>query len=155
MFVEITTRSLLVSAQSAAGMRYARDFPVPVPASTIRCCPSLKAFATARSISTCCERCSKPSIFFENTPPGSSTAANSSTSIRVSSASGSSGFARAGLPNSNSNPPSLSRRRLGWIPCLIKSCSTQRKGNSAAQPRPWLCCTNSAIRSIGNSASFS
>jgi hypothetical protein len=52
--VETTTRSEL----AAAGMRYARDFPVPVPASTSRASPRSRARSTASVIWSCSLRAS-------------------------------------------------------------------------------------------------
>jgi chromosome partitioning protein len=52
--VEITTRSEL----SAAGMRYASDLPVPVPASTMSPVPPSRADSTASAICSCSARAS-------------------------------------------------------------------------------------------------
>ena len=59
--VEMTVFSLLSAAHFAAGRRYARDFPVPVPASMTATPPSLNRRTTADSISRCPGRSSYPS----------------------------------------------------------------------------------------------
>ena len=51
--VETRTGVSFVRAQCIAGSRYARDFPTPVPASTIRCSRELNARTIDFSMSTC------------------------------------------------------------------------------------------------------
>ena len=53
VLVERTVRSPFLWAQRAAGSRYAKDLPVPVPASTTATPPSLKRVVTTSSISRC------------------------------------------------------------------------------------------------------
>ena len=57
--VETTAFLFCDFAHITAGMRYARDFPTPVPASTTRCFRSASASATATAISCCSGRYSK------------------------------------------------------------------------------------------------
>ncbi len=57
--VETTAFRFCCFAQRIAGMRYASDFPTPVPASTTRCFRSASASATATAISCCSGRYSK------------------------------------------------------------------------------------------------
>src|SRR5207248_8099001 len=64
--VEIITRL----PERIAGTRYASVFPVPVPASTIRCRRSVIACSTACAICSCPRRNSYAVCVRESKPPG-------------------------------------------------------------------------------------
>ena len=58
MCVDTTTFFLDATASRMAGTKYAKDFPTPVPASTIRCDRAAMASATASAIASCWGRAS-------------------------------------------------------------------------------------------------
>ena len=84
MFVDITTLSIFTLDHSTAGMRYARDFPIPVPASMSAHDPSLKDSHTYSTISFCPSRSSKPGIVLLKGPPFDISAFNFSASTGLS-----------------------------------------------------------------------
>jgi len=59
VWVEIMILRRFSRPKSNEGIRYARDLPTPVPASTTRCWPSLRERAIALAISCCSRRYSK------------------------------------------------------------------------------------------------
>ncbi len=155
VLVDMTTRSPFCIAHSAAGMRYARDFPVPVPASTMRWLPLLKASATDLSTCTCWERCSKSVIWREKSPPGSSVPASVSISNSFRFSAGSRGIAGSALLKEKSFSSDFSSISRVSKPFWLCSRSRVRKGISPAQRLPSAERKISVTSSIGRSCRMS